>query len=91
MSTPALIGNRPIVIGQSSIDRSCSFKSRRITCRVSASEACTLLANRRWKCAFDSRTSTESRIAITVAERGSPVNSAISPMAWPRAISRTSR
>ena len=59
--------------------------------RVKAMDACALLASSSAKSALASRTSTESRIATTVAERGSSVNRLISPITWPRAISRTIR
>jgi hypothetical protein len=59
--------------------------------RVISTDSRGLLASSSSKAALPSRTSTESRMATTVAERGSSVNRLISPMTWPRAISRTAR
>jgi len=65
------------------------FCNRTMSWRVSATETWALLANSSWKAALSSRTSTESRIATTVAVRGESMYRLISPMTWPRAISRT--
>ena len=78
-----------MVTGRASSDRVCTACSRRMSWRVNAIEACTLLCSSWWNCGLPSLTSTESRMATTVAERGSSVYRLISPMIWPRAISRT--
>ena len=54
-------------------------------------ETCGLLCSSSFHPGWSRRTSTESRMATTVAERGACVNRAISPMTWPRAISRSMR
>jgi hypothetical protein len=90
-STPSLTGSSPIVAGAAYAFGRCSVRRRSMAWRVSARDTLGLPAIRRSNAALSSRTSTESRIATTVAERGSSVNSAISPMIWPRAISRTMR
>ena len=81
----------PIITGCASSGRGFALRRWPITWRVSAIDSCALLATSRSNSAFGSRTSTESRMATTVAARGSPVMRLISPIVWPRPISRTSR
>jgi hypothetical protein len=64
---------------------------RLIIWRVSAIDICALLASRLVNSDLARRTSTELRMATTVAVRGSSVYRLISPITSPRPISRTMR
>lgn len=90
-STPSVTGISPMVTGAAKGCGWCSVFSRWMICRVSATDTCALRARSWLKCVLCRRTSTESRIATTVAERGSSVYRLILPMTWPRDISRTMR
>ena len=91
VSMPAVTGSSAIATGRAVAGTACTVCSRSMICRVSAIDTCALAASSCAKAGLASRTSTESRIATTVAERGASVYRLISPMIWPRPISRSRR
>jgi len=90
-SMPAVIGTRAIVAGRSPGADRRSLRSRSMICRVMARDSAGLDVCKPSKPAGSRRASTEWRTATTVAERGSPVIRLISPISWPRPMSRTAR